>query len=330
MSFENFELVNLTYLLPLVVLFLIFASLLVYKFFWKKKLINILGEKYLFNFSSKIYNLKLVLILIGTVFLVLALLRPRWGSLNDDVVVQEGRDLLIALDISRSMLAQDFAPNRLSFAKTKIKKLVNSLQTDRVGLMPFSESPFVLCPLTNDYAAFFMYLDSIDSKTLLSGSTSLEKALEKAISVFSSQNQKKNKILVVFTDGEDFSTNLSGVKQKAEEIGLKIFTIGIGTLQGAPIPIIDDNGVVIGYEKDLDGSVVISKLNESLLQSLSYDSGATYIRVIDNDQDINNLVSKIILFEKEKFDSKNFSAAPERYHYFALGAFLCFILEWLL
>lgn len=330
MNFDNFELVNLIYFLPLVILLLIFASLLVYRFFWKNKILNILGEKFLLNFSPKIFNVKLILMLMGVACLIFALLRPRWGKLNDDVVEQEGRDLLIALDISRSMLAQDFIPNRLIFAKAKIKKIVDSLKTDRVGLMPFSESPFVLCPLTNDYDAFFMYLDSVDSKTLLSGSTSLEKALEKAISVFSSQNQKKNKIVVVLTDGEDFSTNLLGVKQKAEEIGLRIFTIGIGSEQGAPIPIIDDQGIVRGYEKNSDGSIVVSKLNEPLLQDLSYNSGAIYIKAVNDDKDISSLISKIFLFEKEKFDSKKVSVAPERYYYFAIVAFLFFVLEWLL
>ena len=183
---------------------------------------------FLRNVSLSKQLLKSVLIAIGFLFLCLALLRPQWNK-SEETIMQEGRDLYIALDISRSMLATDCEPNRLIFAKEKIKRLVKQLSCERVGLILFSGSAFVQCPLTSDYSAFFLYLDAVDAELISSGTTALDQAIQQALNSFAATPDRKSKLLVLFTDGEDFSNNLHDMKKAATEAQLSIFTIGVGT-----------------------------------------------------------------------------------------------------
>ncbi len=281
------------------------------------------------NFSFTRAIVKAVLLCVGVVFLALALLRPQWGKC-ETVIAQEGRDLFIALDISRSMLAQDCVPNRLACAKEKIKKLLPLLTCERVGLILFSGATFVQCPLTSDYGAFYMYLDSIGVETISSGTTAIDQAIKKALETFKNHPDKKTKLLVLFTDGEDFSSDLSGVKQEAAQAGMTIFTMGIGTAQGAPIPLFDVHGKPSGHQKDKKGKVVISRLNEGILNSLAQDCGGTFIPVSSDDADIKQLLQQVQQFEKDKLEDKKVSLFQERYNYWVTISFICFVLEWFL
>lgn len=283
----------------------------------------------LHNASMLRYGAKTVLMLIGFAFLLLAILRPQWDR-KEEVVEQEGRDILIALDISRSMLAQDEDPNRLDFAKNKIKKLLYNLSCERVGLILFSGTTVLQCPLTTDYAAFFMFLDQIDADTISSGTTTLDQAIRQAIAVYDSMSSRKTKLVCLFTDGEDFSTNLAGIKEKASEQGLSIFTIGIGSENGAPVPIIDKQGKRTGFEKDHNGNIIMSKLNEGILKNLSGETGAKYFHATKSDEDIMELVHLVEKFEKDKMDDKSVDRLQEKYNYFVAISFICFALEWLL
>jgi len=244
--------------------------------------------------------------------------------------MQEGRDLYIALDISRSMLATDSSPNRLICAKEKIKRLIKKLSCERVGLILFSGSAFVQCPLTSDYAAFHLYLDAVDAELISSGTTALDQAIRQALTSFVSIPERKSKLLVLFTDGEDFSHNLNDIKQEATDSHLSIFTIGVGTPEGAPVPLFDHHGNIIGHQKDAKGGVVISRLNEGILRTLSQDAGGSYIRATDNDDDVTAFVSAVNAFEKEELAEQKFSRYEDQYHYFLLVSFICFALEWLL
>jgi Ca-activated chloride channel family protein len=244
--------------------------------------------------------------------------------------MQEGRDLYIALDISRSMLATDSQPNRLICAKEKIKRLIKKLSCERVGLILFSGSAFVQCPLTSDYAAFFLYLDAVDAELISSGTTALDQAIQQALTSFASVPERKSKLLVVLTDGEDFSQNLSNVKEEAAQSHLSIFTIGVGTPEGAPVPLFDHHGNIIGHQKDHKGGVVISRLNEEILANLSADAGGRYIRATENDDDISLFVATVQGFEKEQLAERKHSRYEDQYHYFLLVSFICFVLEWVL
>lgn len=286
------------------------------------------SQEIILNYSNKKNIFKVFLLIIGSSILFFSLLSPQWNK-KDEKVEQEGRDIFIALDISRSMLAPDFLPNRLDWSKSKIKKLLNKLSTDRVGLILFSGSAFVQCPLTHDLASFFMFLDQADTEIISTGTTAIEKAIKITIDKFGSAD-RKNKLLIIFTDGEDFSSNLAAIKQEAAKQGLHIFTIGAGTEQGAPIPLTDKKGVKIGHQLDENGKVVITKLNKGILTALSESCGGSFILGSKNDDDLNKIIHKINRFEKEKFDDKKLSYLEEQYPYFLVVSFICFALEWIL
>jgi Ca-activated chloride channel family protein len=272
---------------------------------------------------------KATLFLIGCLFLFLVLLEPQWNK-KEQTIEQEGRDLFVALDISRSMLAQDCPPDRITCAKKKIKALLKCLACERVGLILFSGSTFIQCPLTSDYNAMNMYLDQIDVETISSGTTALDQAIKQAITAFSAMPDRKHKLLVFFTDGEDFSHNLETVKQDAQRIGMHIFTVGIGTVQGAPIPLFDRDGKQVGHQRNAKGDVVISQLNKSILKTIAVDSGGTYIKMSADDSDMQTVCSQVVQFEKERFHDKKVSFFEQQYPYFVAISFICFVLEWLL
>ena len=288
-----------------------------------------LAAKMLRNFSSAKLLSKMVLMTLGMLFLFLALLRPQWNR-REETVMQEGRDLFIALDVSRSMLARDYEPDRLNFAKKKIKRLLHTLDCERVGLLLFSGTAFVQCPLTSDHAAFTMFLDSVDVETISSGTTALDLAIKKVLEAFGQNPDRKNKLLVLYTDGEDFSSNLAGVKRQAHQEGLHIFTMGVGTPEGAPIALLDEKGKPKGHQLDQKGAVVISRLNEGILHTLAADSGGAYIRLTQDDTDIKALMRQVQQFEKEQLEDKKFATLEEQYPYFLLISLISFALEWLL
>lgn len=309
-------------------------GLIIYRYYAKQSLMKYLAvKKYhslLFSHYSYVTSwIKSLLLATSLLFLFLTLLHPQWSK-KEEIVTQEGRDLLIALDISRSMLAQDLKPSRLECAKSKIKKLTSLLSCERVGLILFAGAPFVQCPLTTDYGAFHMFIDTLDVQTVSSGTTAIEQAINKALQLFGSMKDKKNRILVVFTDGEDFSSNLMGIRQQAKDMGLHIFTIGVGTPEGAPVPAIDEQGKQKGVQYDNKGTIVISRLNEGILRSLSQETGAEYIKITSDDADIERLAQAVQRYEKEKFEDKKFERYEEQYPYFLIVSFICLALEWLL
>lgn len=315
----------------------VMAVILWYRLHKTRRAIALLAGKWssvlIHNFSLARATGKMGLSVVGLLFLVIALLRPQ-GKMHEDKIAQQGRDVYFALDISRSMLAADGIPDRLTWAKEKIKQTISRLTCERVGLILFSGSACIQCPLTSDIAAFLLFLNQVDVETISSGTTALDQALIKALDAFESMPPKKNKLLVVFTDGEDFSTSLEAVKQRAHEQGLYIFALGVGSLEGAPIPLVDHFGNSAGYLRDGfrngEGAVVISQLNEKSLRSLVHDVGGEYIRVTSDDRDIRTLVKKVQSFEKESLGDGVIKRCDEKYPYCVAISFICFVIEWLL
>jgi Ca-activated chloride channel family protein len=286
-------------------------------------------QKYMFkHFSLRVYLVKTIFLCISLFLLFLAIMQPQWGK-KEVMTQQEGRDLLIALDISRSMLAKDLSPTRLEFIKLKIKHLLQMLDFDRVGLILFSGSAFLQCPLTADHDAFLMFLDQVDVETIASGTTSIGAALSEAIEVFS-HAERKNKLVLLATDGEDFSVNLQQIKAKAEQEHILLFSLGVGTLDGAPIPIVDVKGNIEGHEVDDKGNIVLTKLNETLLRDISQDLGGNYFRVTYDDSDIDGLVHLIKRYEKEKFEERKISYYHDQYPWLLGVACVLLLLEWIL
>ena len=330
--------VTITWLTPenkiYFILFVIALIALAYRWYRSYRLIKMLGKTinghcFLRNTSLTRVTIKAIFWALGLFFIFITLLHPAWNK-KEESVIQEVRDLFIALDISRSMLAQDVTPSRLEFAKAKIRSLVNSLDSERIGLILFSGSSLVQCPLTTDHAAFFMYLNQIDIDTIASGTTSLDKAIAQAIQAFKETGTQKNKLLVIFSDGEDFSSNLSALKNDAHEQGLTIFTIGIGSAEGAPIPLYDYSGKQSGHLRDANGTVVISRLNDGILQNLAQDVGGIYIHATQDQNDLSTLIHLVQKHEKEKRDERTFARLEEQYPFFLIISFICLAIEWLL
>lgn len=272
---------------------------------------------------------KVLLLCVGLISLFLALLQPQWGK-KEQVVLQEGRDLVIILDISRSMCAKDIKPSRLEFAKLKIRHLLTMLPTERVALIIFSGSAYVQCPLTADHAAFTMFLNHVDTESISSGTTALDKALTKSIELFSTSQERINKLALVITDGEDFSTNLSSVQKRALQEGIHLFALGAGTPEGAPVPKFDEYGKQIGHETDATGSIVLTKLNEEQLKTICSELHGHYQRMTYDDGDIEVLVKKIQHYEKETFSDRKMSLYEDQYPWLLTLTWICFALEWIL
>lgn len=296
-----------------------------------RRLVSPVWYNLLIKHGSKIKRFfKIVLFYLGIIGLLLAVLRPSWDK-KEESVKQEGRDVLIAIDISRSMLATDQKPNRLQLVKEKVRKLLSNLSCERVGLVLFSGASFLQCPLTKDYHAFFMFLDQISIESISSGSTALDQPIENALHVFKDVSQSATKLLVLFTDGEDFAGNVKVLQPKIIEENLCIVTCGVGTMHGAPVPVLDQEGRQIGYEKDAQGNIIMTCLNELLLQQIAQDSHGIYVHIKqDSDDDVVSIIHKVESFEKYQMEDRQVSTLQEQYPYFVAASLVCFLLEWIL
>lgn len=270
-----------------------------------------------------------ILYMLGIVFLCIAFLEPQWGS-REEVSRQEGRDVMIALDISRSMLAADFKPSRLEHAKMKIQRLVQALDADRVGLILFSGDAFVQCPLTRDHAAFNMFLRVVSSETFGSGTTNIDQAIRKTLDSFMQHNLASTKLLILVTDGENFSLSQQELKSKAEQLGLRVLALGTGSVQGAPIPQYDAHGKHVGYVLDAKGNLVLSQLDEEYLKAKVADFRGIYVPSTYDDRDINVLAAYIYAQEKKEQEERSFVLREAQYPWFAALAAITLGVAWIL
>jgi len=273
--------------------------------------------------------LRFLFTLFAALSLSCALFQPRWGF-EEEMVQHEGRDLLVAIDISRSMLAKDYDISRLEMAKDTIKKLVAALSCERVGLVLFASSAWIQCPLTEDYDAIKNFVDMIDYDSVSSGSTDIAAPIMTALDVYERMPSKKNKILVLVTDGEDLVGNSSHIQQRAHDAGLSLFVIGLGTQEGAPIPCYDEHGTQTGHITHEDGSIVISRLCEESLRNLVNAIGGQYVPCGQDDQHITQLVSAVERYETELYRESSINKKKLQYPWFVGGALFFAGLEFLL
>lgn len=265
---------------------------------------------------------KATLAVLAIAFLILALTHPRWGFKWEELR-QEGVDIIIALDVSNSMLAEDVKPNRLTRAKHKVSDLINMLEGDRVGLVAFAGTSFLQCPLTLDYSAAVIFLDAIDTGLIPVPGTAIAHAIRTATQAFSSR-EKKSKVIILITDGEDQRGQALEATREAKEQGIKIYTIGIGLESGAPIP-----NVGGGFKKDGQGNVVLSKLDESTLQKIALETGGIYVRSVTGDLDLNKIYLEDIkkTVEKKELKTARRQLWQERFQWLVFAALICLVLE---
>jgi Ca-activated chloride channel family protein len=228
------------------------------------------------------------------------------------------------------MQAQDVKPNRLAFVKLKIRKLLSRLSFERVGLILFSGSAFVQCPLTADYRTFLLFLDQVTTESISSGTTAIGSAIMKAAELFNRSQNRKNKLLLLVTDGEDFASRVEEVARVIEKEKITVFSWGVGTTQGAPVPLFDSRGVMTGYAKDKTGAIATTTLNEELLQKLSSAMGGRYERVMPDDGDVERIVHALAGYEREKLEERSLVQYQERYPLFLAITWASLLLEWLI
>lgn len=268
--------------------------------------------------------IKLSIISIALFFFAVGLARPQIGARIKEVE-GAGVEIMIALDVSNSMLAQDYSPNRLERAKLAISRLTDKLGQDRVGLIVFAGQAFVQLPITTDYVSAKMFLNSINTNSVPVQGTSLSDAINLSIKSFSTESANSSRAIILITDGEDHEDNAVAAAKTAAELGAIIYTIGIGSQEGKPIPM--PTGELL---KDKEGNIVVTRLNEEVLVQIAQAGKGKYIRAGNSDFGLEAIVEQIRSMDKQNFSSVVFEDFNEQYMYFFAIALIFFILEFII
>lgn len=294
--------------------------------FWKKKAQQKFAttkalEKLSPNKSKFKPVLKVLFWSIALIFLVLALVNPKIGS-TTETVKREGVDIVFALDVSKSMLAEDIAPNRLEKSKQLVTQIINNLTSDRIGIVAYAGSAFPQLPITTDYGSAKLFLQSMNTDMVSSQGTAINEAIELAQTYYNDESET-NRVLFLISDGEDHGGNIENIAEQASEKGIRIFTIGVGTSKGGPIPI-KRNNVTQSYKKDRNGETVITRLDQSTMEAISEATNGKFIAG-GNTQEVVNQVNDILSnIEKTEFESKQYADYKDQFQWF-LGFGILFI-----
>ena len=257
--------------------------------------------------------------------LVFALARPQWGS-EVQTVEQQGIEIMVALDISQSMLAEDIKPNRLSRAKLDIADLMNRLEGNEIGLVLFAGDSFIQFPLTFDMATARNFLDNAEPGIISRPGTDIGDAIETATAGFNEQLSTQ-KVIVLITDGENHEQDTLDKAREAAEQGIIIYSIGFGSSTGEPIPRYNDEGVLIGFKKDQNGETILSRLDEVTLQQIALDTGGQYFRSTPTGQEIDALVASVNELEKSDLEGRFETRRLERFQYFLAIALIALVIR---
>ena len=311
------------YLLLLVPLFLLGYGLLRHL---REKRVKAFGDPALVEALMPSWSrskgwVKAVLFSLGFVFFVLGLARPRTGAKLAERTTK-GAEIIVALDVSNSMLAQDYSPNRLERAKLAIARLTERLQDDRIGLVIFAGTSFVQLPVTTDYVSAKMFLGSIDTGSIPVQGTAIGDAIRLCIKSFSAQSEK-SRVIIVISDGENHEDDPVAAAKQAAELGIKVYTIGVGSSEGQPIPV--QNGLL----RDKEGNIVVTRLDEDTLRKVAQAGGGAYIHAGGEEFGLNPIIQDNRAMEDEEFGSVVFEEYDEQYMYFFGVALLLFVLEML-
>lgn len=267
--------------------------------------------------------LKVIVLSLAFACLAIALVNPKIGT-KLETVKREGVDIVFALDVSKSMLAEDIAPNRLDKAKQLVTQIINNLASDRIGIIAYAGKAFPQLPITTDYAAAKMFLQNMNTDMLSSQGTAINEAITLAKTYYDDEEQT-NRVLIIISDGEDHSDSASDVAEEAGEEGIRIFTIGVGDQKGGPIPI-KRNGIILNYKKDKNGETVITKLNEETLQNIAQEANGAYINGKNTNDVVESIRDILNKMDKKEFEAKQFADYKDQFQWFlAFGIFFLLI-----
>jgi len=264
---------------------------------------------------------KFILVTIALVLIIIALARPQFGSKLREVK-RKGIELVIALDISNSMMAQDIQPNRLDNAKLALSRMIEKMENDKIGLIVFAGDAYTQLPITTDYEAAKMFISSVKPEMISRQGTAVGAAINLATKSFGPEAEK-SKVILIISDGENHEDDAVGAAKAALEKGIIIHAIGLGSPEGAPIPMSGN----MEFRKDNDGSVVVTRLNEQLLQQVATAGGGQYARSSNTLKSVTTIYDEISKMDKQEIEAKVYSDYNDRFQYFVGGAIFFILLE---
>jgi Ca-activated chloride channel family protein len=296
---------------------------------WKRRALNKLGDREVVNrimpdVSFALPRLKFVLFSLAFAFLVVGMADPQIGS----KIVEEkrkGADLMILLDVSNSMLAQDMSPNRLENAKRAIAQLIENLHSDRIGMIVFAGEAYVQLPVTTDYAAAKLFLNTINTGMVPTQGTAIGAAIDLGLKSFDFKDGT-GKAMIVITDGENHEDDAVAATKRAVDKEVSVNVIGMGSEEGAAIPVYRDNKQV-GFHTDSTGQSVISKLNEAMCKEIAGEGKGTYVRATNANSGLNIVMNQIEKVQRKTYDAKSFKDFEDRFQIFIGLAFACLVAE---
>jgi Ca-activated chloride channel family protein len=326
LRFENTELLYALLLIPaMLIIFLVMMQ-------WRKRALQRFGQTHIISrLMPESSNLRLVykfifFILAYSLFII-GIANPQTGS-RLEKVQRRGIDIMVALDVSNSMLAQDIQPDRLSRAKQAISRLIDKLEGDRIGIIIFAGKAYTQLPITTDYAAAKLFLSSINTRIVPSQGTAIGEAISMAVNSF--DDEEHNKAIIVITDGENHESDAIEEAKGASEKGITVCTIGMGLPEGTPIPLYNDNNQQIGFKKDRQGQTIITKLNETMLQQIASAGNGIYVRANNTEAGLSKVMDQINEIEESEIETKMFSDYEDQFQYFIAFGLLFLIVEFML
>lgn len=310
-------------LLPVIV------ALFLFNLFWKRKRQAVFADLELFNQlapekSSFKPALKLGVLLLALACIIIALVNPKMGT-KMETVKRQGIDIVFAVDISKSMLAEDVAPNRLEKTKQIVSQIINQLGNDRVGIVGYAGSAYPVLPMTTDYSIAKMYLQSMNTNMVSSQGTAFNDAIQLAVDFFDVKDTSK--LIVLISDGEDHGDGVDDAVEMAKEKGVRIITIGVGTEKGGPIPLRDDKGTIASYKKDQEGQTVITKLYPEVLKKIADNTKSKYIVGTTTKDVVEEVKKSLDKIEKSEFESQQIADFESQYQWFLALGFLFLLVD---
>lgn len=323
--FANIELLWGLLIIPLLALIFAWSRIArkrALKRFGKQETISVLMP-----FASKSRPVfKFIMLMLALAFFIVGAARPQFGS-KLKKVKREGVELMIALDVSNSMMAEDIEPNRLERAKRAISRLVDRLSDDKIGLIVFAGDAYMQLPITSDYNSAKLFLNSVNTQIVPTQGTAIGTAIQMGIRSFTPEGQS-NKAIIVITDGENHEDDPVSATQEAVENGIVVHTIGMGLPSGSPIPVL--KGGQKDYMKDKNGEVVITKLNETMLERIATTGNGIYVRANNAQVGLNALFDEINKLEKEEMETLVYSEYDDQFQYFFAIGLLLLLLEFVI
>lgn len=277
------------------------------------------------NFWSTGDKVRMFAILISLLFFIVALAGPKIGTEVREIQ-RSGLNIMVAMDLSRSMNAEDVRPSRLDKAKFEVNRLVNRLQGDRIGLIVFSGEAYIQAPITADYSALRLFLDVANTDQMPVAGTNFRSAMERAIEVFDSvERQNASNVLLFIGDGENHGSDYDDELNKLTERGVTVFTVGVGTSEGGPIPIYDEQGRLVGYHRDNQGNTVTSRLEESTMRRIADVGGGEYYSLRSGSDTIEPFFARLDELERGEFGSQEYADYENRYQVLVVLGLLFFV-----